>query len=384
MTLRVSDKQRIVRNLSTDCHARPVAEEAPVKLTRGRIFSIPPQGLKIHVYDLPYEFEGAILEKYEACHTYQWASEVLIPKKMRAFKTAVDPSNADFYLVPFPVKCFNNYVAKHNKDVVNEKYLSLLNWIRTNFTWFDRSGGMDHVFIFPSGQGQQIFPSSSTYLRHSIFLLAEGDRSQNYTSPFKDIIVPGFTTIRPADTTSTKRTTLAYFRGSTTMSVALFNGTKVTKKNELRLSLLDQMRNKDDVIFTNTQSRSYVEELRHSKFVICPRGITPWTRRVYDGIFSGAVPVIISDDAVFPFEADIDWSLFTIKAAEQDAIKPGFLYRMLQELVNNGTYQRKAEALQEFRINVDWTGDDVFNGILWELHRRRRRFKHGSLRVWDV
>ena len=370
--------------IDTRAHRPDGLRMTPVN--RLTMYHSPPSDLTVHVYDLPDEYEEDMLKRHADCQRHQWAFEVRIPKVLRKqFSAWVNPATADFYLVPFPVKCYNNFEADYDPEVVNRKYITLLTWLRTEHPWFDRSGGMDHIFIFPSGQGSQIFPSSAAYLKHSIFLVAEGDRTKNHTNPFKDIVVPGFSTVKPIPQSAAERSILAAFRGSTRMSIALRDGTKIKKDNDLRLSLEKELLSQEDVIFSGAKvlSNEYVGELSRSKFIICPRGITPWTRRVFDGLFAGAVPVVISDDIEFPFEADIDWSLFTIKISEKDAIKPNFLVNRLRALVDNGTYQRKLELLYQFRDNFDWDRSEVLNGILWQLHRRRRMFKHGSLRVWD-
>lgn len=342
-----------------------------------------PAEMSVYVYDLPHEYEVDLLEQFPQCHTYQWAFEVIVPKIFRNLYKAVDPSVADFFLVPFPVKCFNNFVAKHNKDIVNEKYMALIQWLDQFHPWFRRSGGKDHIFIFPSGQGPQIFPSFQKVLKHSVFLLAEGDRSQNYTNSFKDIIVPGFSSIRPTMIRTKHRDILALFRGSTTMSIAQHNGTKIKKKNTLRHALMDELGWRDAIVFSNEFSKAYEKEIKRAKFIICPRGITPWTRRVFDGIFAGAVPVVISDDIEFPFETFLDWSKFSVKVSEKSAVQPRMLATKLQALASSREYEGKVAHLQAVQKLFDWNEPHVVNGILWQLYHRRRRFKHGSFREWD-
>lgn len=354
-------------------------KDAPSVSESGRL-SLP----QIFVYDLPHEFEKDIITKFPTCSTHQWAFEVFLPKLLRKSMGAVSPDSADFFLVPFPVKCFNNFVAHHNKEVVDKTYTSLLNWVKNTHPWFDISGGNDHIFIFPSGLGARIFPSAQQYLPRSIFLVAEGDRSRNDTTSANQIVVPGYSTVPRRDYVHSDRPILGYFRGNIVGNVATHSGEKVPMNHTLRISLMNELQHRQEFIFSDKKSKTYHDELSKVKFVICPRGITPWTRRVFDALLSAAVPVIISDDAEFPFESEVDWSLFTVKIAEADAIKPGFIVNKLQNLVDSRRYHIKLAEGQRYRHLFDWSdGTHVLNSILVQLGHRRRVFKHGSKRTWD-
>ena len=96
------------------------------------------------------------------------------------------------------------------------------------------------------------------------------------------------------------------------------------------------------------------------------------------------MPVLITDHVELPFEAFIDWSSFTVKVSEQYAMRPGKFYTKLTKLAKGKAYERKLKALYESRGLFSWAKDGgVINGVLWELERRRRRFKHGSARTWE-
>jgi hypothetical protein len=58
----------------------------------------------------------------------------------------------------------------------------------------------------------------------------------------------------------------------------------------------------------------YVEILRDSQFVICPKGIGPTSWRIYETMMASRVPVVVSDGWVPARE--IDWSSFSLRVAE--------------------------------------------------------------------
>lgn len=69
-----------------------------------------------------------------------------------------------------------------------------------------------------------------------------------------------------------------------------------------------------------SHKRAYVDFLRQTKFILCPRGIGVGTARFYETLKAGRVPVLISDRFVLP--ARIDWSscLVVVGEGELDRI----------------------------------------------------------------
>jgi hypothetical protein len=60
----------------------------------------------------------------------------------------------------------------------------------------------------------------------------------------------------------------------------------------------------------------FVETLRNSKFVICPKGLGPTSWRFYETMMAGRAPVIVSD--LWVPARDIDWPSFSIHVPERD------------------------------------------------------------------
>ena len=60
----------------------------------------------------------------------------------------------------------------------------------------------------------------------------------------------------------------------------------------------------------------YRDITRRSKFVLCPRGVSPLSCRFFHAMAAAAVPVLIADDAVLP--AGPDWSRCIVQVPESD------------------------------------------------------------------
>lgn len=74
----------------------------------------------------------------------------------------------------------------------------------------------------------------------------------------------------------------------------------------------------DQAFHTHTiaQKMRYVEEIKDSFFVLCPRGVSPSTYRLFEVMSFSRCPVIISDDWV-PISG-IDWNKCSIRIKESD------------------------------------------------------------------
>jgi hypothetical protein len=62
-------------------------------------------------------------------------------------------------------------------------------------------------------------------------------------------------------------------------------------------------------------SRQYVEFLRRTRFVICPRGYGLGSSRLFETMKAGRVPIIISDSYILP--SGIDWKSCSIRLPER-------------------------------------------------------------------
>ena len=64
------------------------------------------------------------------------------------------------------------------------------------------------------------------------------------------------------------------------------------------------------------EQHDYVDEIRRSRFVLCPRGLAAASHRLFEVMAQGRCPVIIGDEWVPPRE--VDWSRCSIRVAERE------------------------------------------------------------------
>jgi hypothetical protein len=232
--------------------------------------------------------------------------QLLLSSRFRTF----DKDEADLFFVPTYVKCVR-MTGKLNDKEINQTYVKVvkpyLHLTRLHFLpisplclqvlsqmpYFRRSGGRDHIFVFPSGAGAHLFRSWATFLNRSIILTPEGDRTDkrgiSAFNTWKDIIIPGNVddsmvksdrlAVKPIPLT--KRKYLANFLGRAQGKVGRLQLVKLAKQYpdklespELKLSGPDKLGRID-----------YFKHLRNAKFCLAPRGESSWTLRFYESFF---------------------------------------------------------------------------------------------------
>ncbi|KAK4774315.1 hypothetical protein SAY86_009250 [Trapa natans] len=350
--------------------------------------------LKIYVYEED-EIDGlGVLMRgrdgkisSDACVKGQWGTQVkihhlLLKSRYRTRKK----DEADFFFVPSYVKCVRMMGGLNDKEI-NQTYVKIL----SQMPYFRRSGGRNHIFVFPSGAGAHLFRSWATYLNRSIILTPEGDRTDKRdTSAFntwKDIIIPGnvdnamtidgSSLVKPLPLI--QRKFLANFLGRAQNKVGRLQLIQLAKQfpdklesPELKFSGPDKLGKKE-----------YFEHLRNAKFCLSPRGESSWTLRFYESFFVECVPVVLSDQVELPFQNVIDYTQISIKWPST-RIGPE-LFGYLESIPDDDIERMIAHGR---RIRCLWVYNpepntcSAMNGIFWELQRKTRYFHQSTETFW--
>ena len=92
--------------------------------------------------------------------------------------------------------------------------------------------------------------------------------------------------------------------------------------------------------------RANVAAMARAKFCLVPRGKTPTSRRFFEAVLAGCVPVLLSDDAAIPFESVVDVDAFAVRICEAGA---SHAPAILAGMIASGEYGRRWRALQRAR-----------------------------------
>ena len=130
------------------------------------------------------------------------------------------------------------------------------------------------------------------------------------------------------------RTRLLYFRGH--LPKAQFDATQTRRK------LLDALAREPGVRIEGANTLpgasylphdAYVEELLASTFCLAPRGDTASSKRLYEALAAGCIPVIVSDTLELPFARQFDWTRLSVRVGEAEAAAaPHALVRRLRTM----------------------------------------------------
>ncbi|EOA20199.1 hypothetical protein CARUB_v10000494mg [Capsella rubella] len=308
--------------------ARKEIENAPVAKLERELY--PPIYRNVSMFKRSYELMERTLKVYvykegnrPIFHTPilkgLYASEGWFMKLMEESKqyTVKDPRRAHLYYMPFSARMleFTLYVRNsHNRTNLRQFLKEYTEHISSKYPFFNRTDGADHFLVACHDWAPY---ETRHHMEHCIKALCNAD----VTAGFKigrDISLPE-TYVRAAKNPQrdlggkppSQRRTLAFYAGS--------------MHGYLRAILLQHWKDKDPEmkIFGRmplgvASKMNYIEQMKSSKYCICPKGYEVNSPRVVESIFYECVPVIISDNFVPPFFEVLDWSAFSVIIAEKD------------------------------------------------------------------
>ncbi|KAF6148269.1 hypothetical protein GIB67_012044 [Kingdonia uniflora] len=281
-------------------------------------------------------------------------------------------SQADVIFVPFfSSLSYNRHSKLHGREKISVNRMlqrKLVEFLMNRDEW-KRRGGKDHIIVAHH-------PNSMLDVRgrlgSAMFVLADfGRYPASVANVEKDIIAPYRHVVMTASGDSSsfnRRPILVYFQGA------------IYRKDGgyIRQELYNLLRNEKDVHFTFGTVRggginTAGEGMASSKFCLNIAGDTPSSNRLFDAIASQCVPVIISDEIELPFEDVLDYSKFCIFVRSSDAVKKGFLLKLLRG-VKREKWTKMWERLKVVAWHFEYqypsqAGDAV--EMIWEAVSRK-------------
>jgi hypothetical protein len=123
--------------------------------------------------------------------------------------------------------------------------------------------------------------------------------------------------------------------------------------------------------------KQYAEVIACSRFVLCPRGISPASYRLFETMQSGRVPVIISDKWVLP--SKIEWNKFSLRVREKDISQ-------ISDICLDASNRWTAMALEARKIWEEWFSHlglaKLIETSIQDL-QRTRKFPERVVRTFD-
>ncbi|KAG2674180.1 hypothetical protein I3760_13G122700 [Carya illinoinensis] len=294
------------------------------------------KNLKIFVYDLPPNYNTNWLSN-ERCSKHLFASEVAIHRALlTSHVRTFDPYEAHFFFVPVYVSCnfstINGFPAiGHARSLL----ASAIQLISTEYPFWNRTGGSDHVFVashdygacFHAMEEAAIADGIPGFLKTSIILQTFG---VNYKHPCQDVenvLIPPYISPESVQTTvenfpvKGRRDIFVFFRGKMEVHPKNVSGRFYSKR--VRTVIWRKYSADRRFYLKRHRFAGYQSEIARSVFCLCPLGWAPWSPRLVESVALGCVPVIIADGIRLPFPSAVNWTEISLTVAERDVDKLG-------------------------------------------------------------
>jgi hypothetical protein len=137
------------------------------------------------------------------------------------------------------------------------------------------------------------------------------------------------------------RNTLLYFNGYRSSSATrsnLLNAYRMIADEDVKVVDKDRGAN----LLPHTE---YVGQLQRSVFCFIVRGDTSSSRRLFESIVAGCLPVIVSEGIELPFTKHVDYSKFSFMPSEMDVVMnpKGFVETM--RAITDAEIKRRQQAM---------------------------------------
>ena len=292
---------------------------------------------RIYAYDLPPSLNSGLIDAQPSLRLDFWYVEPLFHQNLKASGLLTqNPDEADFFFIPFYPNCslaafsyahgwdpaYWTRIQRHRCDLhVLLRFRRAMQIVRAHPSW-KRHRGRRHWLVFGQGRGANcgnIWRFYKRLIADCTFLAVEA-RPRPHPAAFRaghDVVIPGFTpwqdVIDQVNAESPPRDILIHFRGRSWGDVRpqIFRNLRpaadVILSEQIQFAMGGENRRavREDAV-------AYYREARRSVFCLCPAGQTPWSKRIYETILCGAIPVFIPGTFVPPFPGQIDFSRFSV------------------------------------------------------------------------
>lgn len=218
-------------------------------------------------------------------------------------------------------------------------------------------------------QGPEVSNAVPNLYKNSIRAFCNANTSEGF-KPVKDVSIPeinvrtGTIDDLLGGPSPSKRSILAFFAGGL--------------HGDIRNVLLEHWENKDQDIQVHKylpKGVSYYAMLRKSKFCLCPSGYEVASPRVVEAIYTGCVPVLISDHYVPPFSDVLNWKSFSVEVSVKDIPNLKKILMSISSRQYIRMQRRVGQVRRHFELHSPPKRFDVFHMILHSIWLRRLNFR---------
>ncbi|KAH6764759.1 glycosyltransferase [Perilla frutescens var. frutescens] len=322
---------------------------------------------KIYVYE---EGELPIFHNGPCRSIYSTEGNLIYEMERNGFYRTRDAMEAHVFFLPFSVVGIVQYLyepGSNDRDAIAEVVADYVQMISVRHPFWNSSRGADHFMLSCHDWGPFSTRSVPNLFKNSIRVLCNANTSEGF-NPLKDASLPEINLKAGEEETEgvlggappLQRPFLAFFAGRL--------------HGHIRHLLLGQWKGKDpeiqvyDELPTNV---SYESMLRSSRFCLCPSGYEVASPRVVEAIYSGCIPVLISDGYVPPLSDVLNWSEFSLVIEVENIMNIRKILMGVPEEKHLRMYERLRQVQRHFVMNGPPKRFDLFHMIVHSIWLRR-------------
>ncbi|KAE8719035.1 putative glycosyltransferase [Hibiscus syriacus] len=219
-----------------------------------------------------------------------------------------------------------------------------------------------HLFYLPYSVTSFYVPG---LVKSSIRALCNANTSERF-NPMRDVSIPEISLKSDrlegliGGLSPSKRSILAFFAGG--------------NHGFVRPILFDHWEKKDPDIQVHSylpRSVSYYDQMRQSKYCLCPSGYEVASPRIVEALYNGCVPVLISKTYVPPFSDVLNWKSFAVIVSLEEIPDLKKILMGIPERKYIRMQKRVIQVRRHFELYVNPKRFDVFHMILHSIWLRR-------------
>jgi len=298
-------------------------------------------------------------------------------------KRTMDAAQAKLHFVAFPI--FNSYASGRFWGCGNHeaRIRQMVTRMTENF-FYKQSQGKDFVVIATAPDAQRVFtpPLISLALRGEV-IVATADKNYPSVEHFKRKVVIPYKAMHPLENAAWDNEPLPMAKDRN-VSFMFHGDIKKGKRSVLtHFSKILPASDIQDHDFQHTGMNAFrevvknsVRSYKQSKFCLVVEGSTPSSRRLFDSMASGCVPVLIGGEVGIkrnlPFQRTIDWSKIVYYGGDLDCVGKNFgttggFLKDLLVLPESEVDAKRARGFKVFKEALSYKGPGIVDALLREL-----------------